>query len=216
MIKSDLGSIFDPKSVAVVGVSGKGLGPQFGGADCVDALLSCGFKGNVYPINPKGGKVLGLKVYPSLTDISEPVDYVVCSIAASRVPQLVKDCAAKGVKAIQIYTGGFSESGTEEGKRLEQEIAALASQNGMRVIGPNCVGIYCPRTGLAFLPDSPSDTGPVAIISQSGGNSFHLVREGAKRGIRFSKVISYGNACDVNESDLLEVLVGLVKLEPEQ
>ena len=206
MIKSDLGSIFDPKSVAVVGVSGKGLGPQFGGADFVDALLSCGFKGNVYPINPKGGKVLGLKVYPSLTDISEPVDYVVCSIAASRVPQLVKDCAAKGVKAIQIYTGGFSESGTEEGKRLEQEIAALASQNGIRVIGPNCVGIYCPRTGLAFLPDSPSDTGPVAIISQSGGNSFHLVREGAKRGIRFSKVISYGNACDVNESDLLEVL----------
>ena len=206
MIKADLGGIFDPKSVAVVGVSGKGPGPQFGGAHFIDALLSCGFKGNIYPINPKGGKVLGLKVYPSLMDISEPVDYVVCSIAAPQVPQLVEDCAAKGVKAIQIYTGGFSESGTEEGERLEREIAALASQNGIRVIGPNCVGIYCPRTGLAFLPDSPSDTGPVAIISQSGGNSFHLVREGAKRGIRFSKVISYGNACDVNESDLLELL----------
>ncbi len=172
----------------------------------MSALLRCGFKGNIYPINPKGGKVSGLKVYPSLMAISEAVDYVICCIAAPQVPQLVKECAAKGVKAIQIYTGGFSESGTEEGKRLEQEIAALASQNGIRVIGPNCVGIYCPRTGLAFLPDSPSDAGSVAIISQSGGNSFYLVREGAKRGIRFSKVISYGNACDVNESDLLELL----------
>ena len=189
-----------------MGVSSKGLGAQFGGADFVDALLRCGFRGNIYPINPKGGKVLGLKVYPSLMDISGPVDYVICCIAASQVPQLVKDCAAKGVKAIQIYTGGFSESGSEEGKQLEREIAALASQNDVRVIGPNCVGIYCPRAGLAFLPDSPSDTGPVAIISQSGGNSFYLVREGAKRGIRFSKVISYGNACNVNESDLLEFL----------
>jgi acyl-CoA synthetase (NDP forming) len=206
VIKSDLGSIFDPKSVAVVGVSSKGLGPQFGGANFVDALLHCGFKGNIYPINPKGGKVLGLKVYPSLTDISGPVDYVVCCIAAPQVPQLVKDCAAKGVKAIQIYTGGFSESGSEEGKQWEREIASLASQNGIRVIGPNCVGIYCPRTGLAFLSGSPSDTGPGAIISQSGGNSFYFIREGAKRGIRFSKVISYGNACDVNESDLLEFL----------
>jgi acyl-CoA synthetase (NDP forming) len=206
VIKSDLSGIFDPKSVAVVGVSSKGPGPQFGGADFVDALLSCGFKGNIYPINPKGGEVLGLKVYPSLRDISGPVDYVICCIAAPQVPQLVEDCAAKSVKGIQIYTGGFSESGTEEGKRLEQEIAALVSQNGIRVIGPNCVGIYCPRTGLAFLPDFPSDTGPVAIISQSGGNSFYIVREGAKRGIRFSKVISYGNACDVNESDLLEFL----------
>lgn len=192
--------------MAVVGVSGKGLGSQFGGANFVDALLSCGYKGNIYPVNPKGGTVLGLKVYPSLMDISRPVDYVICCISASQVSQLVKECAAKGVEAIQIYTGGFSESGTEEGKFMEQEIAALASQNGIRVIGPNCVGIYCPRTGLAFLPDSPSDTGSVAIISQSGGNSFHLVREGAKRGIRFSKVISYGNACDVNESDLLELL----------
>ena len=206
MIKSDLGSIFDPKSVAVVGVSSKGLGPQFGGADFVDALLHCGFKGNIYPINLKGGKVLGLEVYPSLADISEPVDYVICSIAAPQVPQLVKDCAAKGVKAVQIYTGGFSESGNEEGKQWEREIAALASQNDVRVIGPNCVGVYCPRTGLAFLPDSAGDTGPVAIISQSGGNSFYFIREGAKRGIRFSKVISYGNACDVNESDLLEFL----------
>ena len=206
MIRSDLGSIFDPKSVAVVGVSSNGLGDQLGGADFVDALLRCGFKGRIYPINPKRGKVLGLEVYPSLIDVPGPVDYVICCIAGTRVPQLVKDCAVKGVKAIHIYSGGFSESGSDEGNQLEREIASLASKNGIRVIGPNCVGIYCPRAGLAFLSDSPSDTGSLAIISQSGGNSFYVVREAAKRGIRFSKGISYGNACDVNESDLLEFL----------
>jgi acyl-CoA synthetase (NDP forming) len=206
MSRSDLGKIFQPRSVAVVGVSSGGLKHQFGGANFVHALLQCGFRGNIYPVNPKDGEVLGLKVYPSLSAIPEPVDYVICCIPAAQVPHLVEECAAKGVKAIQIYTGGFSESGSEQGRQWEQRIVSLARQNNIRIIGPNCVGLYSPGEGIAFLPDCPRELGHVGIISQSGGNSFYLVREGAKRGIRFSKVVSYGNASDVDESELLQFL----------
>ena len=194
--------------MAVVGVSTKGIKLQFGGINFVDALLHCDFKGNIYPINPKGGEILGLKAYPSLKDIPEPVDYVICSIPSPQIPQLIQDCVVKKVNAVSIYTGGFSESGTKEGKQLEEEISSLARQNGIRIIGPNCVGIYCPKVGLSFTSDLPKESGSVAVICQSGGNSFYIIREGARRGIQFSKVISYGNAADVNESDLIEYLAG--------
>ena len=207
-IKSDLDSIFNSKSVAVVGVSTKGAKLQFGGLNFVDALLRCDFKGNIYPVNPRGGEILGLKAYPSLKDIPEPVDYVICSIPAPQIPQLIQDCIVKKVKTLHIYTGGFSESGTKKGKQLEEEISSLARQNGIRIIGPNCVGIYCPKSGLSFNGDSPTESGSVAVICQSGSNSNYLVAEGARRGIRFSKFISYGNACDINESDLMEYLAG--------
>jgi len=207
MTKQELDYIFAPKSVAVVGVSNKTEGIQLGGASFVNSLLSCGYKGNIYPINPKGGEFLGLKVYPDLKDVPEPViDYVIYSTSTSYVLQTIKDCAVKGVKAIHIYTGGFSESGTEEGEQLERELLSLTSQNGLRIIGPNCVGIYCPKARLSFSPDFPQETGPVALISQSGSNAFCIVQEASQRGVRFSKVISFGNASDINESDLLEFL----------
>ncbi len=206
MVKSDLDSIFNPRSVAVVGVSSKGVKAQFGGINFLDGLLHCGFKGNIYPVNPKGGEALGLKVHPSLKDIPEPVDYVICSIPAPQIPQLIQDCSAKKVNAVSIFTGGFSESGTQEGNQLEEKISSLARQNGIRIIGPNCIGIYCPKAGLSFARDLPKESGSVAVICQSGGNSFYIIQEGDRRGIRFSKFIAYGNACDVNESDLIEYL----------
>ena len=208
MTKQDLEHIFNPQSVAIVGASTKGIGLQQASATVfLQSLLSCGFKGKIYPVNPKRGQISGLEIYASVKDIPEPVDYAICGISALQVPQLIRDCVAKGAKAIHVITSGFSESGTEEGKQLEQEISSLARHNGIRVIGPNCMGVYCPKVGLSFSPDFfTMESGPVAFISQSGGNSFYIVREGFRRGIRFSKVISYGNACDVNESDLLEYL----------
>ena len=199
--------IFSPESVAVVGASTKGIGLQQATATTfLKSLLSCGFKGKIYPVNPRGGEISGLKVYTNVKDIPKPVDYVICGISLLQVPQLIKDCIVKGVKTIHILTSGFSESGSEEGKQLEREISSLARQNGIRVIGPNCMGVYCPKIGLSFNPNFPKENGPVALISQSGGNSAYVVREGARRGIEFSKAVSYGNACDINESDLLEYL----------
>jgi len=206
MVKQELDHIFNPKSVAIVGVSSQGLGLQMGGAAYVESLLACGFKGGIYPVNPKGGEVFGLQIYPSIKDIPESVDYVVCCITAEQIPVLIQDCAAKGVKVIQIYAGGFSETGTEEGKQLEKDIYALARQYGIRLMGPNCLGVYHPEAKLTYFSDLPGESGPVSFICQSGGNSGYVVREAARRGIKFSKVISYGNACDINETELLEFL----------
>ena len=205
MNRSDLEEVFNPRSVAVVGVSTQKQRTQVGGTNYVRSLLNNGFQGNIYPVNPKGGEIWGLKIYPGIRAIPGSVDYVISSIPVTGALELVKDCAAKGVKAIHFFTSGFSEFG-EEGEELEREICAIAKESGMRVIGPNCMGVYCPKSGLSFIPDSARESGRVGLICQSGGNAIYLVREGGLRGIRFSKVVSYGNASDVSESDLLEYM----------
>ena len=203
---SNLDAIFNPRSIAVAGVSTKAIGSRLGGNNYLDAMISCGFKGKLYPVNPKGGEIRGLTVYPSVRDIPGPVDYVVSAVPASAALQLTKDCAAKGVKAIHFFTSGFSELGEPEGIQLEKEVLDIARRHGIRVVGPNCMGVYCPSSGVSFLGDLCNDSGPVGVICQSGGNAIYVAREAARRGVRFSKVISYGNASDVNESDLMEYM----------
>ncbi len=197
--------VFNLQSVAIIGVaagdSGFNTGRLF-----LNHILEYGFKGKIYVVNAKGGEVLGLPIYPHLKDIPEPVDYVISCIPAPFVLQLIKDSAAKGVKVICLFTSGFSEFGTQKGRELEKEVQQLAQATGVRIIGPNCLGIYSPGAHFSFAPDLPHETGPVSFICQSGGNTLYLVRAAADRGIRFNKVISYGNACDIDESDLLEYL----------
>ncbi|UCH50734.1 MAG: CoA-binding protein, partial [Chloroflexota bacterium] len=168
------------------------------------ALVECKFNGPIYGINPKGGEFRGRKLYPSVKDVPGPLDYVICCIPAPAVPQLIRDCADKGVKAVQFFTSGFSENGTEEGRRLEAEVCHIARQGGVRLVGPNCMGVYSPKSGLSFSPDYPTESGPVSFLCQSGGNAIYFIRHGAQRGVRFSKVISFGNAADINENELLE------------
>jgi acyl-CoA synthetase (NDP forming) len=176
------------------------------GASFVAAIQGMGFEGGLYPVNPRHQEILGLKCYPSLRDIPGPVDHVIFSIPAQAVLNVIGDCAAKGVKSMQFFTAGFSETGEEEGAELERQVVQRARQAGIRLIGPNCIGIYCPAAKIAFGPGSPRKPGPVAFLSQSGGNAADLLGTAAPRGIRFSKVISYGNAADLNESDFLEYL----------
>ncbi|MBM3118728.1 MAG: hypothetical protein FJ006_04115 [Chloroflexi bacterium] len=202
---ANLDFIFHPKSVAIAGVSTNR--PYEDIAETyLRALIECGFSGPIYPINPKGGEIRGLKIYPNVKDIPDSLDYVICCIPAPSVPQLIKDCTTKGVKAVQFFTSGFSETGTEEGKRLEAEICDLARQSGTRLIGPNCMGVYSPKVGLSFAPDYPRESGAVGFICQSGSNAIYFTRYAAQRGVRFSKVVSFGNAADVNENELLEYL----------
>ena len=200
----ELDCIFDPQSVAVVGVSSRPQRLQGTGTIFLEGLVRSNFKGKVYPVNPKGGEIFGLKVYPSIMDIPGPVDYAICCISRLGVVPLVQECAIKGLKAIHVFTSGFSEIGTEEGKRLEEEISSLARQTGIRIVGPNCLGPYNPRSGLSFSSNFPRESGAVAFLSQSGAFCNYLIPAMAQRGVRFSKVLSYGNACDVNECDLLE------------
>ncbi len=206
MSTSNLDAIFKPRSIAIAGVSTKGDHTQLGGNSYLDAMIRCGFKGQLYPVNPKGGEMRGLTVYRSMREIPGPVDYVISTIPAASALQLTKDCAEKGVKAIHFFTSGFSELGQDAGIQLEKDVLAVARQHGIRVIGPNCMGVYAPGAGVSFLSDLCDESGPVGVICQSGGNAIYVAREAARRGVRFSKVVSYGNASDVNESDLMDYM----------
>jgi acyl-CoA synthetase (NDP forming) len=197
-----LDTAFAPSSIAVIGV-----GPITAGRFYVESLLASGYKGIIYPIHPDGGEISGLTILRSLKDIAGPVDLVISCIPARFVPQLIRECAEKQVKAVSMFTSGFSETGSETGRQLEAEIVRIARDAGIRLIGPNCMGIYSPKSGVSFVNDFPRESGGIALVCQSGGNTIYLVRLGAERGVRFSKVISYGNACDVDESDMFEYLM---------
>jgi len=170
------------------------------------ALQDIKFEGPIYPVNPHHEEILGLKCYPSLLEIPGPVDHVIFSVPTKAVPHVFEECVAKGVKTIHFFTSGFSETGEAEGAELERRIAARAREVGIRLIGPNCMGLYCPSSKLAAMPGSPVEPGPVGFLSQSGGNTGDVIFTAAPRGIRFSKVVSYGNASDLNEIDFLEYL----------
>ena len=203
-MSSELEHVFHPRSIAVAGVSTDNSKWSAGTA-LLQSLLEFGFEGKLYPLNPKGGDSLGLKSYSSVKDVPGPVDCVISGIPAQYTPQLMEDCALKGVKIVSFFSAGFSEIG-EEGSKIEAEITAIGRRGKIRILGPNCYGMYCPKARLSFDAGFPKESGSVAFISQSGGHSCYLTHEAARLGVRFSKVISYGNASDINESELLEYL----------
>lgn len=196
--------IFYPRSIAVVGASNDNL--KFG-TRYLQALIDSGFKGPLYPVNPGENEILGLRSYPKLTSILANVDYVIVSIPARFMLDLLDECATKGVKAVQIFTAGFSETGEEDGRRLEKEMAKKAKEGGFRIIGPNCIGVYSPACHMPYGPmHFLAEAGSVGFISHSGGVAGNLIDEGIRRGIRFSKVVSFGNGCDLDNCDYLEYL----------
>jgi acyl-CoA synthetase (NDP forming) len=202
----NLDFLFHPRTIAIAGVS-ENINKFNAGLKFLESLIQFGFKGKIYPMNPIGGEIMGMKIYKSIKDIPDKIDFVISAIPARYTPQLVADAAEKGVRAIHFFTSGFSEIENIEGKRLQADIMARAKAGGIRVVGPNCLGLYCPSGGLSFNADFEKVSGPVAMIAQSGGNAAHCVHEGNGRGVFFSKVISMGNGADLNESDYLEYLV---------
>ena len=201
MSKEQLEKAFHPRSIAVVGASES---PFSAGSPFTRHLIEYGYRGKIYPINPNQKKVFGLDTYASLMDVPGSVDYIICCIPASRVLNLLDECPHKEVGVVHLFTGRFSETGVAEAAALEQEILEKAREVGVRLIGPNCMGLYHPKEGISFIYDLPKDSGPVGLFSQSGGLAGEFVRWAALRGIRFSKVVSYGNALDINETDLLK------------
>ncbi len=204
---ANLDFLFHPQTIAIAGVSENVNKFNFG-LKFLEALMEFGFPGKIYPVNPAGGEAKGMTIYKSVKDIPEPVDYIISAIPAPYTPQLVEEAAEKGVRAIHFFTSGFGEIENADGKRLQAEIIARAKKGGIRVIGPNCLGLYCPSGGLTFNGDFGKTPGFVAMISQSGGNAAHCIQEGTARSVFFSKVISMGNGADLNESDYLEYLAG--------
>ena len=203
MPQHELDAFFYPKSVAIVGASENltSFGRYY-----MDHILSYGYKGKIYPVNPKAPQILGVKAYPDLEQIPDTIDFVISLIALGNAPDLLTKCSKKGVKAVHVMAGRGSETGRPEAKKIEDDILKMAKEYGIRVLGPNCLGVFCPKTGLSFGYDFPKEPGTVGAMIQSGGNSTDLIRFSALRGIKFSKIISYGNALDINQNDALEYL----------
>jgi len=196
-----LEELFHPRGVAVVGVS-KSRRIAFA-ARVVQTLKDANFPA-IYPVNPKYDEIFGMRCYPSVSSIPAPVDHVIVSIPAESALALLDECAVKGVKSVHFFTAGFGESGYRERAELEQEMLEKARACEIRIIGPNCVGLFVPGSRLVNTHGAPLEPGPIAVLSQSGGHAETIPLFSGPRGLRFSKVVSYGNALDVDENELLE------------
>ncbi len=197
----NLDFVFNPRSIAVVGASNN---PFSSGFLYMDYHIKSGFEGPIYPVNPKGGEIMGLQAYTSIKEIPGEVDFAIGCVAAKFVPAMLQDCGEKNVKGVHLFTGRLTETGSEEGAEMERVIAEEAKKAGVRLIGPNCPGLYSPKAKVVTNYDMSTEPGSVAAFLQSGGMSWDFSRYALLRGIRFTNVISFGNAIDINECDLLE------------
>ncbi|MHB1421137.1 MAG: CoA-binding protein [Bacillota bacterium] len=200
-IAAKLDECFAPRNLAVVGASNteRSMGAMF-----IELMVEQGFKGEVYAVHPRGESVHGKPGYPDLLDVPGDIDYVISCVPAKFVLDMLRKCKQKNVKMVHLFTARMSETGEEEGVQLEKEVLAEARRLGIPIIGPNCMGLYNPRAGISFGFDLPLEIGTVGLISQSGGAAQTYIRACARRGVRFTKAISYGNATDINECDYLE------------
>jgi acetyltransferase len=202
---SDLRPFFEPRSIAVLG-SLKKEGEAY---TVIENLLRFGFTGSLYPINPSYREVLGLRAYPAVNDISDPIDLAMVITPPSTVPLLVEQCAHQGIKAVIVGTEGFAEVG-ESGARLQQQLVDLAHRHGMRLLGPNTIGVINTSNGLITNPYFVSFRriikGNIAYASQSGfvGAQGQPLED---RAYPISKMCDFGNKCDVDEADLLDYLL---------
>ena len=204
----DFERAFHPQAIAVVGVSRAGpeaVRAGTGGAVFVAALKEQGFPGRIYPINPSADELQGFKCYPNLRSLPEPVDLVMVSVARDLLPAVLEECIAVDAKNIHIYTSGFEETGTEEGIILGRQVREIIQRGGLRVLGPNCLGVMnVPRSGVAVHLGLPRISGNVGFISQSGGHCGSYIHYGNSIGVHFSKVVSVGNAYGFDGADVLE------------
>ena len=198
----DIKDLFEPKTLAVIGAA---RDENKIGYKILKNILTGGYRGKVYPINPQGGEILGLKSYRTVEEVNGPVDVASIVIPAKFVYEAVQSCAKKGVKYLTIISSGFSEIGNNEEERL---IVSYARDHGMRILGPNIFGIYSAAASLnATFGSSGIIPGQVAIITQSGALGIAMIGKAAVENIGLSAIVSVGNKTDVDEADLLEYLV---------
>jgi acetyltransferase len=200
---SALDVFFRPRSVAVLGATEK-VGHV--GQAIFWNLLSTPFGGTIYPVNPRRTSVMGVRSYPSITDVPEEIDLAVIVTPAESVPAIIQDCSRAGVRGAVIISAGFRETG-ERGAELEAQILATARQSKLRILGPNCLGVMCPATGLnATFAKGMARRGTVALISQSGAICTALLDWSAREQVGFSTVLSTGSMLDIGWGALIDYL----------
>ncbi len=198
-----LNRFFTPKSVAIVGASER---PESVGYRLLLNMQEAEFKGGLYPVNNKREQILGLKAYPDLNSVPEDLDLVIISTPAPTVPSVMRQCGEKGVNSVIIITAGFGELG-EEGHRLQQDVLDIAHRYGIRLIGPNCLGVARPSGFLnATFGDGTIQDGNLALLSQSGAVCTAILDWAKSEDIGFSTVVSMGGAADIDFGEVLDYL----------
>jgi len=202
--QKQLDRMFNPRGIAFFG--GIATPGAFGNMIAL-SQIRYGYKGNLYPISSKGGEIAGHKIFKSLDEVKGPVDLACVSVPALAVPIVLRDCLDHGVNGVQVHSSGFAETGKREGIELQEEITQIARQ-GLRIVGPNCFGLHSPKGGITVLPgsDFSKEPGHVALISQSGGVATDFGYAAQSSGMKLSKVISFGNGCDVEAVELMEYM----------
>lgn len=193
-----------PESIAVVGASRDKPGGSW--VDMFGQLVEYGYRGRLYPINPKADVIRGHRAYASLLDLPEQVDLVIIGLAAPIVPWILRDCVSTGNRNVHIFSAGFGETGEDRGTSLQEEITRIAVDGGLRVIGPNSMGTFSPKQRLVTWAGAPEEIGSVGILTQSGGFADAIIGYGSQIGLGFSTVVNYGTGLTVDASDLVEYL----------
>jgi acyl-CoA synthetase (NDP forming) len=204
---NSLDRLLSPRSVALIGASND---PDRIGGRAQRHLREAGFAGPVYPINPGRETVQGVPAYRSILDIDGEIDCAVVTLPAESVLQTVQHCAKKHVKSLVIFSSGFAEMG-DEGRRVQERLTGIARETGMRMLGPNCIGLFdvTAKSFLTFIGIVPKTISPrfnLGLVSQSGGYGSHLLRLVERRGLSTSHWVTTGNECDVEFGEVVEAL----------
>jgi len=200
-------AIFNPGAVAVIGASDN---PGKLGSHVMRSLTEGGYPGRIYPVNPGKNEIMGIKTYPSLHQIPESVDLSIIVLPAEQVPKTVVECGEKGAKGIVLITAGFREIEDQRGEVLQSEVAKLANQFGIKIIGPNTFGIVNLHLPInaSFTPEfSKTEKGGIGLVSQSGGMSHLMAFISMRSNTGFSKIIGLGNRCNVDFGEMVEYLI---------
>lgn len=197
-VKDQFDPLFHPACIAVVGASS---GSVSGGNRFIRNLRSFGYPGRIVPIHPTAAEIEGLPAFPSLADVPQTVDYAYVAVAARHAPQVLRSGRGK-VRFAQVMSSGFSE--TEDGAGLEADLVAAAREAGTRLIGPNCLGVYSPEARVTFTEKTTAEPGGIGVVCQSGGLGIDIIRRGQSRGLRYSGLVTIGNAADLGAAELIE------------
>ena len=197
-VLQDFSPLFEPKTIAVVGASARSFAlPN----TFMKRIRDLGYAGEIYPIHPSATEIDGLTAYKSLADTPKPIDYAYIAVAGGLIPAMLEGANGR-LRFAHVISSGFGE--VDEGRDLQGKLVASARAGGLRLIGPNCMGLFSPRGRVTFAEVGQRDVGTVGIVSQSGGLGTDIIRRGFARGVKFSGVVTVGNCADVVPSELLE------------
>ncbi len=203
----DLTPLLRPRSIAMIGASSD---PRRGNGRTLRYLVEGGFEGPVYPVNPRHGEVQGLRAYASVRDLPQTVDTAIIALPAAAAVQAVQDCAEAGVRSATVFAAGFAEAG-EAGRALQSRVTALAQRSGMRVLGPNSLGLFDARsrsfmTFSSMFDDGFPEPGRIGMVTQSGGYGSQVYKLALARGLPIVQWVSCGNECDVGAAEVVDAM----------